>query len=51
MANIGVVVINAAYNTVTANLLVNLAHGSQLATISSIAMKDIHPWESPQRKL
>ena len=25
--------------------------GTQLATISSIAAKDVHPWESPQRKL
>ena len=34
-----------------ANLLVNQGHGSQVATISSIAAKDVHPWESPQCKL
>ena len=34
--------INAAYNN---------DHGSQLVMISSIAAKDVHPWESPQRKL
>ena len=34
-----------------ANLLVDQGHGSQLATISLIAVKDVHPWESPQRKL
>ena len=49
MANIGVVVINAAYNTATVNLSVD--HGSQLATISLIAVEDVHPGESPQRKL
>ena len=31
--------------------LANLNHGSQLATISLIAAKDIQPRESPQRKL
>ena len=35
----------------TVNLLVDQGHGSQLAMISSIAAKDAHPWESPQRKL
>ena len=35
----------------TVNLLVDQGHGSQLAMISSIAAKDVHPWESPQRKL
>ena len=35
----------------TANLLVDQGHGSQLATISSIAAEDVHPWESPQHKL
>ena len=36
---------------VMANLLVDRGHGSQLVTISSIAAKDDHPWESPQCKL
>ena len=51
MANSGVVVINAAYNTATANLSVDQGHGSQLVTISLIAVEDVHPGESPQRKL
>ena len=51
MANSGILVINAAYNSATANLSVNQGHGSQLATISSIKVKDVHPGESPQRKL
>ena len=51
MANSSIVVINAAYNTATVNLLVDQGHGSQLVTNSSIAAKDVHPWESPQHKL
>ena len=35
----------------TANLSVDQGHDSQLATISSIAAKDVHPWGSPQCKL
>ena len=50
IANSGILVINTAYNTATANLSVDQGHGSQLAAISSIAVKDVHPWESPQRK-
>ena len=50
MANSGIVVINAAYNMATANLSVDQSHGSQLTMISSIAVKDVHLWESPQRK-
>ena len=34
----------------TVNLSVDQGHSSQLATISSIAAKDVHPLESPQRK-
>ena len=37
--------------TAMANLSVDQGHGSQLAAISSIVAKDVHPWESPQRKL
>ena len=37
--------------TATANLSVDQGHGSQLAAISSIVVKDVHPWESPERKL
>ena len=33
------------------NLSVDQGHSSQMATISSIAAKDVHPWESPQCKL
>ena len=51
MANSGILVINAVYNMATANLSVDQGHGSQLAMISSIAVKDVHPWDSPQRKL
>ena len=50
MANSGIV-INAAYNTAMANLSVDQGHSSQQAPISSIAVKDVHPWESPQCKL
>ena len=38
-----VVVINAVYNMVTANLSVDQGHGSQLATIYLIAVQDVHP--------
>ena len=51
LANSGIVVINAAYNTGTANLPVIQGHGLQQAMISSIAVKDVQPWGSPQRKL
>ena len=51
MATSSIVVINAAYNMATANLPVDQGHGSQQATISSIAAKDVQPWVSPQRKL
>ena len=37
--------------TATANLPVNQGHGSQLVTISLIAVKDIHLCKSPQHKL
>ena len=37
--------------TATAKLSVDYGHGSQLVTISLIAAKGVHPWESPQRKL
>ena len=37
--------------TATVNLSVNQGHGSQLATFSFITAKDVHPWESRQRKL
>ena len=40
MANSGIVVINAVYS--------DNGHGSQLARMSSIAAKDVYPWESPQ---
>ena len=35
----------------TVNVSVHQGHSSQLATISSIAAKDLHPWESQQHKL
>ena len=35
----------------TVNLSVDQGHDSQMAVISSIAAKDIQPWEFPQRKL
>ena len=37
--------------TVVSNDAHNNGHGSQLAMFSSSAAKDVHPWESPQRKL
>ena len=43
--------INTVYNMAMADLSVNQGHGSQLVTISLIAVKDVHPWESLQRKL
>ena len=37
--------------TAMVNLSVDQGHSSQLATISLIAAMNVHPWESPQRKL
>ena len=48
MANSGIVVATLRKTMTTANLSVDQGHGSQLVTISSIAAKDVHPWESPQ---
>ena len=52
MANTGIVVINTVYNNGHSESVGRPGPRlTQLATISWIAVKDVHPWESPQRKL